>query len=144
MRFLRHFSLGNSSSGINPKRLVATWDRFQRTSTAMQTLAAGATTEEERARWVKMELALVLAEATGRRLSAIRHLRWEDIDFARQDVRRLTAYDKKRKEWIIPLPRVTIEQLRIARAKLGGLSGWIFAAEQKPVNPWIDTCSING
>lgn len=48
----------------NPKRPVATWERYQLTRAAMQELASEATTDTERVRWVKMELCLVLAEAT--------------------------------------------------------------------------------
>jgi integrase len=36
----------------------------------------------EHFRCIRLELALVLAEATGRRIGAIRQLRWEDIDYA--------------------------------------------------------------
>jgi len=71
----------------NPKRPVATWERFTKTRRAMQELADAAASEAGRDRWIKMELALVLAEATGRRLSAIRQLRWDDIDFERGTIR---------------------------------------------------------
>ena len=76
----------------NPARPVASWERFQRTRTAMRDLQHDAAerrvadqeavvAEMEEMRWARMELALVLAEATGRRLGSIRQLRWEDIDF---------------------------------------------------------------
>ncbi len=50
----------------NKLRPVATWDRFEAARKTMQDLAAEAPSPGERSRWVKMELALVLAEATGR------------------------------------------------------------------------------
>src|SRR5438093_12434757 len=59
----------------NPMRPVATYDRFVKVRAAMQELA---TQEPSRTRRVRMELALVLAEATGARIGAIRGLRWAD------------------------------------------------------------------
>ncbi len=54
---------------------------FLSTRAAMQRLGAEEDTDDARTRWTKMELALVLAEATGRRLGSIRQLKWEDIDW---------------------------------------------------------------
>ncbi len=94
----------------NPLRPIAMWERFHATRTAMQHLAAEAETREgpaaqaERMRWAKMELALVLAEATGRRLGSIRHLRWEDVDFERGTIRWRAEHDKKAREWVVPVP----------------------------------------
>jgi integrase len=62
----------------NPRRPLTTFDRYERVRAAIQRLAAEATSDQERARWVRLELALLLAEATGRRLGAIRGLRWSD------------------------------------------------------------------
>jgi integrase len=45
-----------------------------------------------------MELALVLAEATGRRLGSIRQLRWEDIDWTGGAIIWRAEADKKRRE----------------------------------------------
>lgn len=61
----------------NPVRPIASWERLTRTRKAMRQLGAEARSELERTRWAKTELALVLAEATGRRLGSIRQLRWE-------------------------------------------------------------------
>ncbi|MFL5561716.1 MAG: hypothetical protein ACJ79K_09605 [Gemmatimonadaceae bacterium] len=46
--------------------------------TAMQQMGAAAADAGEQHRWFSIELALVLAEATGRRLGSVRLLRWED------------------------------------------------------------------
>lgn len=119
----------------NPKRPTATYERFVATRMAIQGLTAEAATDEERTRWIKMELALVLAEATGRRLGSIRQLRWEDVDFERGTIKWRAEADKKRKEWTVPCPAPLLEELRQARKKLGALSGWIFAAEKKPEQP---------
>jgi len=53
----------------NPKRPVAAWERHQETRKAVQDLVAQAKSDESRRQWLKLELALTLAEATGRRLA---------------------------------------------------------------------------
>jgi integrase len=116
----------------NPRRPVATFERFQKTRKMMRQLAARATDDIERTRWVKMELALVIAEATGRRLGSIRQLRWDDIDFKRQTIRWRAEADKKRKEWIVPVPTSLLHDVREARSKLGAVGGWVFAGERVP------------
>lgn len=71
----------------NPNRPVASWERYQETRRTVQELADKATSEVSRRKWLKLELALVLAEATGRRLGAIRQLRWDDIDLSAKTIR---------------------------------------------------------
>ena len=82
-----------------------------------------------------MELALVLAEATGRRLGWIRQLRWEDIDFQRHTIRWRAAFDKKGKECVVPMPNELVQELRQFRRRLGASSGWIFGGERLPDQP---------
>jgi integrase len=91
----------------NPVRPIASWERFTHTRKAMRQLGAAAGSELERTRWAKMELALVLAEATGRRVGSIRQLRWEDIDFERSMIRWRAEADKKGREWVVPRPCLT-------------------------------------
>jgi integrase len=98
----------------------------------MQQLAADTESDLERTRWTKMELALVLAEATGRRLGPIRQLRWEDVDFDRQTIHWRAEFDKKSKEWIVPVTAALIEELKQFRKRLGAISGWMFPGERKP------------
>lgn len=127
----------------NPRRPLATWERFERTRRAMQELRreselwleanpGSITAEAEIARWIKMELALVVAEATGRRLGSIRQLRWEDIDFERSTIRWRAESDKKGKEWVVPAPTSFIDELKQFRKLLGAISGWIFFGERIP------------
>ena len=130
----------------NPARPVASWERFQRTRKAMQELQRDAadrraadledtTAELEEMRWAKMELALVLAEATGRRLGSIRQLRWEDVDFSRRTIRWRAEFDKKGKEWLVPMPDSLAEELKQFRMRFGAITGWIFAGERKLDQP---------
>jgi integrase len=119
----------------NKLRPVATWDRFVATRKAMQELAAAAESPTDKTRWVKLELALVIAEATGRRLGSIRHLRWDDIDWTAGTIRWRAEADKKRRESVIPMPPEFIEELRPFRRQLGALGGLLFAAEKDPNVP---------
>ncbi len=59
----------------NPIRPVATYERFEKVRAAAQGLAKTAPQKRGRERWMRFELALTLAEATGRRIGAIRGLR---------------------------------------------------------------------
>lgn len=119
----------------NPRRPVATWERFQATRTAMGRLARSGSTEVERTRWIKMELALVLAEATGRRLGSIRQLRWEDVDLDHKQIRWRADADKKGRESVVPIPAELADELRVFRRRLGAVGGWVFAAERLADQP---------
>jgi integrase len=113
----------------DPKRPIATWDRYQATRAALRELAAQAESGADRVRWIKVELALVLAEATGRRLGSIRQLRWEDIDWTAGTVRWRAGADKKRREAIVPLPVQLLDQLRAFQKELRAVGGLVFGAE---------------
>ena len=101
----------------------------------MQQLQRSAS-EAERQRWTKMELALVLVEATGRRLSSVRQLRWEDIDLGEQPTIRWRAEaDKKGYEAVVPMSAELAAELRDFRPKVGAVGGWIFARESDGSEP---------
>lgn len=118
----------------NPKRPVATWERYQATRAAMQQLATS--DAAKRQHWLRMELALVLAEATGRRLGAIRQLRWEDFDFASGKVTWRGDADKMRRDWVVPFPRELLDEVRRFRIKLGGIfGGLLFPSRNDPEKP---------
>ena len=123
-------------SELNPVRPVTTYDRFLATRAAMQALAAAeAVGSEAWRRWVKMELALVLAEAAGRRLGAIRQLRWEDVDFEASEVTWRADSDKKGVMWIVPLPADLLAELAGFRRALGAIAGWVFNGERGTDRP---------
>jgi integrase len=54
---------------------------------------------------------IVLARTTGRRLSAILGLRWDDIDFVNGTIRWRAEHDKLRKTWVVPAARAALEEL---------------------------------
>ncbi|MGH7358470.1 MAG: hypothetical protein ACREJR_06625 [Candidatus Rokuibacteriota bacterium] len=86
----------------NPARPVATHDRFLAVRKAIRKLAKSAADEWKRKGWHRLELALVLAEATGRRLGAIRGLRWADLAKDPPAITWRAEYDKRRREQAPP------------------------------------------
>lgn len=133
----------------NPKRPVATWERYQQTREAARRLAAKAEAsrtetrteagrlwaDAERDKWIRVELFLVILEATGRRLGSIRQLRWEEINFTVGEITWRAAADKKRHDWLTPIPAALIQELRTFQRKLGAVGGWIFPSHKNPNEP---------
>jgi integrase len=78
---------------------------------------------------------LVFAESTGRRLGAIRRLRWEDINWEHRTIRWSAQFDKKRKEWVVPAPEAVLKELRQFQRLFEAVGGWIFASQQNPAVP---------
>ncbi len=109
---------------------MATFERFTATRAAIVALENARENDAKYRKWLKLELALVLAEATGRRLGSIRQLAWEDVDFTASSIHWRAANDKKRKEWVVPMPAALREELRRFRVKLGGtFGGLLFPSE---------------
>lgn len=124
----------------NPRRPVATWERFEATRLALQALARDAEDDSERMLWIRVELALVLMEATGRRRGSIRQLAWEDFDSARGEIRWRAETDKKGREWITPVPEALLPEVRTFQRQLGALGGWLFPSLKHPSQPIGGTC----
>lgn len=116
----------------NPKRPVATFDAFEAVLDGVQKLAGKAPNEAHRARWTRLAIALILAEATGRRRGAIAALRWEDVDFERGTIRWRAEHDKTRVERVVPVTPELCSALRRHRSALGTISGPIFPSRKKP------------
>lgn len=120
----------------NPRRPIATFERFLVTRKAIQRLSKGCKTDAERKKWLKLELALVIAEATGRRLGSIRQLAWADIDFGGETIRWRADTDKRGKAWAIPLTPALRDELKSFRLKLGGaFGGLVFPSESDANEP---------
>jgi integrase len=114
---------------------VATIERFAKTRQAMIELRQNEQSDSGCARWFKIELAFVLAEATGRRLNSIRLLRWEDVDLKKSEIRWRADSDKKGREWVIPVPESLRDELRQFRVHLGAIAGWVFPSESDGEKP---------
>lgn len=115
---------------------MATRERYLVTRKAIQDLAAKSKPDPSRRKWLKLEVALTLAEATGRRLGAIRQLKWDDLDLNRSTIRWRAETDKKGKEWVIPIPSSLCEELKTFSVKMGGLfGGWILPSASDATKP---------
>jgi integrase len=120
----------------DPHRPVATFDRYLKVRKAVEDLSVTAPQERGRHRWVRLELALVLVEATGRRIGAIRGLRWSDISFDAPSIRWRAEFDKRRRERVIPIPEEFAKELRSFQVRLGGVGeAWLFPCVAKD-EPW--------
>lgn len=119
----------------NERRPITTVARFRKTRRAMISLRKREKSESRRVRWLKIELALVLAEATGRRLNSIRLLRWDDVDFAKSQIRWRADADKMGMEWNIPMPKKLCDELRRFRIDLSAIGGWVFASDKNAEKP---------
>ncbi|MGH7651932.1 MAG: tyrosine-type recombinase/integrase [Gemmatimonadaceae bacterium] len=124
------------SRGMNPRRPVATAERFAATRAAIVALQNEAETDAARRKWLKLELALVLAEAMGRRLGSIRQLSWPDIDFRANVIVWRAANDKRKKDWQVPMSEKLRNELQSFRERLGGaFGGLVFRTENDPTVP---------
>jgi integrase len=120
----------------SPVRPVATHDRFLAVRASLKKLASEAEADVWRTRWIRVEMALVIAEATGRRLGSIRGLRWGDIKLDAPSITWRAEFDKRRTEATIPIPTTLAEELRSFRRQLGAFGdGWLFPLDTKD-GPW--------
>jgi integrase len=83
-----------------------------------------------------LKLALVVAEGTGRRISAWRNLRWEDVDFQAGSIRWRAEHDKSGFEDVRPMSEAVQEALREARKLQRAIgSAPVFPAPKDPTKP---------
>jgi len=115
---------------------VTCQERFDATRRAIQARSAlGPDGSAERLKWIRLELALVLAESTGRRIGAIRQLRWEDIDYSMPAITWRADADKMGVLWTIDLSTALVAELRRFQTRLSGVCGWVFPAARLPDQP---------
>ena len=111
----------------NPRRPVMTQDVFN----ALVALADQVHPQ--------LKLALVVAEGTGRRLSAWRQLRWDDVDFEARPygaIRWRAGNDKQGYEEVVPISLQVREELLEARRLQKAIgTAWVFPSDQDPSQP---------
>jgi integrase len=88
-----------------------------------------------------LRVLIVLAQRTGRRLSAILNLRWDDVDLAKGLIRWRAEHDKVRRTWMVPMhPDVHGELLRFRRER-GAIGGALLfphpRQEGQPVSRYL-------
>ncbi len=85
-----------------------------------------------------IETLLVVADSTGHRISSIRLLRWEDIDFQARTIRWRADQDKIGHEHVTPMVEaarsVLLKEL-LRRQTIGCAGQWIFASPTDPDQP---------
>jgi len=64
----------------------------------------------------QLPLLLALMDTTGRRLSSVLGLRWDDFDFGKQTIRWRPELDKRRRSWVTPMPKRAQEALQRFRS----------------------------
>ncbi|MEO7104135.1 MAG: site-specific integrase, partial [Gemmatimonadaceae bacterium] len=109
----------------NPRREVATWERFTATRAAIAELAAGVDSLTSTV-YAKVDLALVIAEGTGRRLGAIAKLDCADLDLANEVITWRAETDKKGKKWVVPMPTGLASVIKAYMVKTGTRFGHLF------------------
>ena len=67
---------------------------------------------------LRVELALVIVEGTGRRRGSLRGLRWLDWDFDKPAVRWRAEFDKQRRDRTIPVSCTLADQVKALRLSL--------------------------
>lgn len=84
----------------------------------------------------RFEVALVLANETGHRIRAIRHLRWSDLDLGERLVRWRGGTDKAGHEHVTPLTELAVDELRKAQAERAGIGeAWVLPAPEDASEP---------
>ena len=117
-------------------RPATSQDRYEATLKAIDELLAEAHDDVSRARWWQARMTLVLAAATGRRLSAIRCLRWSDIDFSHKVIHWSAKSDKEGVYRWIPLgAALSAELMRYREQRPPVESDWVLPAALNPDRP---------
>jgi integrase len=83
-----------------------------------------------------LPLALIVAEGTGRRISAWRNLVWDDVDFEASTIRWRAEHDKKGFEQVVPMSS-TVQDALLAQQKAQAAIGmtWVFPSPKDPAKP---------
>lgn len=98
-----------------------------------------------------LRLALIVAEGTGRRLSAWRQLKWSDVDLKEGTIRWRAETDKKGYESVVPISASVRAALLAAQKESKAIGDtWIFSNPRKPSQPcsrcllhrWLDRAYV--
>ncbi len=83
-----------------------------------------------------LDLALIVAEGTGRRISAWRNLRWDDVNFQNGTIRWRAETDKTGFEQVVPMTEPVKDALAAARRAQGAIGNTpVFKAPKDPSKP---------
>jgi integrase len=108
----------------NPIRPIVTEEQYQALCRAAASMD-----------W-RLALALVMANETGHRISAIRQLRWSDIELEQGRIRWRAEHDKIGFEHLTPMSTVLGGALRVARGSGPGIGEvWVLPSIRRPDRP---------
>jgi len=83
-----------------------------------------------------LKVALIVAEGTGRRLSAWRNLFWDDVDFEAGTIQWRAEHDKKGYEQVVPMSEAVKDALTAARRAQKSIGNTpVFPAPKDPSRP---------
>jgi integrase len=120
----------------NPRRPVIGHERYEKMRAAAQDLARTAPQQTGRSRWLRFELALVIAEATAARIGSIQGLRWSDVDHDQLTIRWDPKFHKRRRETIVPITQEFAAEFKAFQVRLGAVGDvWRFPRQQLDA-PW--------
>jgi integrase len=92
-----------------------------------------------------LKLALIVAEGTGRRLSAWRNLRWDDVDFPNRSIHWRAENDKQGHDQVVPISQRVHAALAEARRAQGAIgSRAVFPAPKDAARPCRRNRSMRG
>jgi len=116
----------------NPRREVATFERTATRAAFTELIETDARHADD---YRRVDLALVIAESTGRRIGSIRNLDCADLDLAKGVITWRAESDKKRRKWVVPMPERLPGELRAYMMKAGIRSGPLFPSTGDPTIP---------
>ena len=83
-----------------------------------------------------LPLLMTLMDSTGRRLSSVLGLRWDDFKFEKRIITWRAELDKKRRPWLVPMPREAEQALLVFRAEHPAIgSTLVFPMKNDPTTP---------
>jgi integrase len=83
-----------------------------------------------------LPLLMTLMDSTGRRLSSVLGLRWDDFNFEKRIITWRAELDKKRRPWLVPMPREAEQALLKFRAEHPVIgSALVFPMKNDPTRP---------
>jgi len=119
----------------NPRRALAEYGRLEKTREAIAKLVGQERVPSRRRAWRMLDCALVTAEGTGRRKSAILKLDWKDVDLSRRVIRWCAENDKAGTEWRVPITEALARELSEYRQAMDAGSGPVFPSWRDASRP---------
>jgi integrase len=124
----------------NPRRTVWTWDRFTKVLEAAEHVTMQVDWHGRRERHPSyLADILIIAEGTGRRIGAVRQLRYQDLRLSEGPhgkVQWPADTDKTGKAWLTPIaPDVRARFLKVLRDRPGLGSAPLFPSPRNPIVP---------